>query len=295
MPSAAEQQAALRGLSRLTERDLAAIWRRLDLSNPDKLAEPLAQVLEEIGAKYGQAAATLAADWYDEAREGAAVKGRFRASPATLPESERFEALSRWGVGPLFPSSRPIYDDSGDIIEYERVGPNPEKALSMITGGLSRVVLGMARATTEGNTVLDPSGPRYARHASANACAFCALMATRGAVYASEESALRVTGVSLGGTDYRKMRRTGATREHILAGSRARTIAQGGRKGRTTSRALGEKYHDDCHCTTVAVFPGTEYREAPYVKKWREAYADADSSNDLSKALSSMRQALGIN
>ena len=257
MPSPAEQARVLRGLSALTKRDLEAIWRKLNLDRPDRLAEPLAVILEEITAKYGSAAATLAAEWYDEARAAAGVAGSFRAAPALLPEPSRFESLARWGVGPMFG------------------GDGPDAALQLLLGGLSRQVLNMARDTTAGNVALDPAGPRYARHASANACAFCAMLATRGADYTSEDAALRVVGRG-------KERRTGPT------GRRA-----GGIRPRGT-RALGEKYHDDCHCTAVAVFPGQEYQEAPYVAKWREAYADT-SSNDRSVILAEMREALSTN
>lgn len=283
-PSAAERQEAFRALTTLSRRDLAAIWRKLDLSHPDRLAEPLAQVLAEIADKYGTAAASLAADWYDEARADAAVGGAFTAAPAQLPDADRFDALSRWGVGPLF-------------------GANPDAAaaLSLIAGGLQRIVIDQARDTTAGNVALDPSGPTYARHASANACAFCAMLATRGAVYASSGDALRVTGHSLGGTDYRKMHRLGTSRESIFAGSRAKTIAQGGRKGRETTREIGAKYHDDCHCTVIEVFPGQEYAEAPYVAQWRETYNNVKATGgpndaiDLKATLSSMRQALDAN
>jgi len=53
-------------------------------------------------AIYGSAAATLGADWYDEMRAAAAVKGRFRAIPAELPDQGRTDALARRGVSPLF-------------------------------------------------------------------------------------------------------------------------------------------------------------------------------------------------
>jgi len=236
----------------------------------------MAEVLEEVAEKYGPAAGAIAADFYDELREDAKASGRFAPAVAALPEAERFKSLAGWGAGPLFGAE-----------------PDSALALSRMSGGLSRIVQNVGRDTITDAVVSDPAGPTYARHASANACAFCAMLATRGPVYAPG-NATRVTGERLGGTDYRKMRRTGISREQILAGSRAKTVAQGGRKGRATSQALGEKYHDDCHCTVVPVFPGQTYREAPYVKKWRDAYAGSPS-NDTKDILSSMREQLGTN
>lgn len=242
-PAPATRQRALAGLSTLGRREFATIWHKLNLDKPGALASPLAEVLLEIADKYGAAAATLAADWYDEARDAAGMPGSFQVPVAAPPTQGRVNALARWGVGPLFGA-----DPRGDV------------ALTLLSGGLQRLILNQARDTTFDAVATDPVGARYARHASANACAFCALMATRGATYASESSALTTSGHG--------------------------------------SRPLGEKYHDDCHCAVVEVFPGQDYREAPYVKAWRAAYADAPTTNgriDLRDTLSSMRQTLGSN
>ena len=158
------------------------------------------------------------------------------------------------------------------------------------------MVANAARDTITTAALADDGANGWARHASANACAFCAMLATRGAVYKTQAGALSVTGVNLGGTDYRKMRRTGATREGILRGSRATTIDQGGRKGRATKRPLGERYHDHCHCVAIPVF-GT-YEPAPYVAGWRQVYADSTvrrpgGAIDTKATLAEMRKALG--
>lgn len=267
--------------------DLRRVWPRLLTMRPDKMAEALALVLAEVTDKYGSASAALAAEWFEDLRDTAGAAGSHAAHAASLPSTERLEILSRWGVGPLFGAS-----------------PDPVTALNLVAGGLSRQVLGVGRDTLAESIASDPASPRYARHASANACAFCAMLATRGAVYTAQ-SAVRVTGESLGGTDYRKARRldggvvTDERRAEILRGSRAKTIAQGGRKGRDTLQAHGDKYHDDCRCTAVPVWPGERYEEAPYVAKWRDAYANAPAEPgeaiDLQKTLASMRSELGSN
>lgn len=257
--------------------DLRKVWPRVSKVSADRLAGVLAPVLVEVTDKYGAAAAALAAEWFEDMRDAAGAAGSSSAVLAEPPSVERLEVLSRWGVGPMFGAS-----------------PDAAGALSLLSGGLSRQVLDMGRDTVARSVAADTAGPRYARHASANACAFCAMLATRGPVYTSTANAGTVTGENLGGKDYRKMRATGMTRDQILAGTREKTIAQGGRKGRDTLQPLGEKYHDDCHCTAVPVWPGQRYEEAPYVEKWREAYADAPS-NDTKDILASMREGLGTN
>lgn len=278
MPAAPETyRRAQAALSSRAVADLRKVWPRLLTMRPDHVPEALALVLAEVTDKYGSASAALAAEWFEEMRASAGVSGAFRAQAAALPSTERLEILSRWGIGPLFGDS-----------------PDPVAARNKVFGGLARQVLGVGRDTLMGAIAADPSGPRYARHASANACAFCALLATRGAVYWSEASAGTVTGANLGGTDYRKARKLdgGLTAER-------RSQILGGRKGRDTTQAYGDKYHDDCRCTAVPVWPGERYEEAPYVKKWRDAYANAPAEPgeaiDVKKTLASMREQLGTN
>lgn len=234
MTAPARRQALLAGVSQAGIRELEAIWPKLNLSSPSGIALPLASVLAEVADQYGAAAATLAADWYEEARFDAGFTDAFTVAPAALPDQSRFNALARWGVGPLFGAN-----------------PDPATALSRVSGGLQRIVLGQARDTTVGAIAEDPANPTYARHASANACAFCALVASRGPVYTSEATA-----------------------------------------------GLGARYHDDCHCAVVEVFPGQEYAEAPYVAKWRDAYNEAKETTDSGAidtrtTLSNLRTVLG--
>lgn len=161
-------QRNIRDLTTLAIRDLARYFRTI---GPDDLAEmqrALSAALPELVATYGAAAAALAADWYDELREEAAPRGRmFRAIPAELPDEGRTDSLAGWATATT---------DLGLV-------------LSRLSGGLQRIVADADRRTVEESARRDPAKARWARHASANACAFCALLATRGAVYHSEKTA----------------------------------------------------------------------------------------------------------
>ena len=278
MPSLAEVeqfQAAVARLSSASVDALASAWPEVDPFDTSRVAA----LIRTVGETYGYAAATMAADWYESLRADAGASGSYSAElVADLPR-ERATALARWGTEPLY-----------------RPSPDAISALSLISGGLQRMVANAARDTITTAALADDGANGWARHASPNACAFCAMLATRGAVYKTQAGALSVTGVNLGGTDYWKMRRTGATREGILRGSRATTIDQGGRKGRATKRPLGERYHDHCHCVAIPVF-GT-YEPAPYVAGWRQVYADSKvrrpgGAIDTKATLAEMRSALG--
>lgn len=117
---------------------------------------------------YGEQAAVVAAEWYDEARSIAGVRGTFAASPADLP-ALGMEGLIGWAVktSTSFPSM-----------------------LGLITGGAQKRVANGARLTVIAAAGADPQAvgiQRYAR--TSGGCAFCRMLAGRGAVYRSEDSA----------------------------------------------------------------------------------------------------------
>src|SRR5690348_2329597 len=118
----------LRALTGLAERDLAALWRQFDTAKAAR--DALMDILPRLVAIYGTAAATLAADYFDEARDAAAVAGTFRAIPAEPASPAALEVLAGVAVGPLF-------------------GPAPDfaSALTLARGGLQRHVANADRLT----------------------------------------------------------------------------------------------------------------------------------------------------
>lgn len=176
MPTQAEvvaYQASVGDVSTLAMADLLDFWRSIDFGDPAAVAGDVRSVLPDLVDAYVPLSAEVGASFYDDARAAAGSPGGYVARLADPPAVGRVQELISWGVAPLF---RPD-------------APDPDLALSRLTGGTQRVVAAGARETIEANVAADPAAPRYARHASANACAFCALVATRGAVYRSEADA----------------------------------------------------------------------------------------------------------
>lgn len=165
-----QHRTALADLTTLALADLLAEWRRFNLDDAVAAQRQIRAVLDDIVDGYGYAAGGLAAGWYDELRLQAGVTGTYRASVATGAVSEQLDALAGWSVGPLY----------GDV--------DTETALTRLAGGVQRLVTDADRATVLENTRRDPKQVRWYRAASANACAFCAMAASRGAVYRSEAS-----------------------------------------------------------------------------------------------------------
>jgi hypothetical protein len=152
-------------LTGLAQKDLSLIWAKFNTATAAR--DGLMEVLPRLVQVYGSAAATLGADWYDEVRAEAAVKGRFRAIPAELPDQGRTDALARWGVTPLFQAE-----------------PSFDTALTLVDGGLQRIISNADRETVMGSAYADPSADGWQRTGSGE-CAFCDMLIGRGAVYSA--------------------------------------------------------------------------------------------------------------
>jgi hypothetical protein len=162
-PAARKHRADLAELARLAEGDLSFLFH--DVVDADRVKESLIDVLPRLVAMYGAAAASLGADWYDELREQAEVRGRFQAIVADLPDVGRTDALAGWAVGPLFGAA-----------------PDAIAAQSMVSGGLQRIIFDADRDTVTGSAIRDPRARGWQRE-GAGECDFCAMLIGRGAVY----------------------------------------------------------------------------------------------------------------
>jgi hypothetical protein len=89
-------RAANSQLSGLVRSALEAFFRTLDLSKPEAVRDALLEFVPTLTAQYGDVAATLAADWYDETRAASGAAGRFRAVTATTVPTGAVEAKVRY-------------------------------------------------------------------------------------------------------------------------------------------------------------------------------------------------------
>lgn len=168
MATPAEHRRDLAELTSIAENDLRILFRQADTA--DEVRDALMDTLPRLVAIYGAAAATLAADWYDERRDELGVDGSFRAIPAALvADSGRFEALARWAVEPLY-----------------QAAPDTVTALAKVSGGVQRLIADADRETVLGSVRHDPQGSGWSRHTDGSACDFCRGIAGRGAVYSAE-------------------------------------------------------------------------------------------------------------
>lgn len=159
--SPAERQEVLTDLSTLAIRDLVAVWRRSSRVDVE-FAELITAAFPEIATAYAGTAAELSAQWFLESAPAPAF------TPAVaVPNVEALASSAQWALG-----------------------AEGEVALDRMSGSIQRAVFDGARETTLINVAREP-GAKWARYASANACPWCRMMATRRAVYLSSETALK--------------------------------------------------------------------------------------------------------
>lgn len=166
MTSAAEARQGLVDLTALARRDLAAFWALVQDWPVEQIRDALMDVLPALGDQYGDAAAELAASYFETARERADARGSFAPVLAERPDRARWEALSRWGVDPLFAAE-----------------PDAATALSRVSGGLQRTIADQHRLTVVESSLADPAASGWRRVGVGDNCGFCRMLIDRGHVY----------------------------------------------------------------------------------------------------------------
>lgn len=237
-PSQAAHAAALQSI--LASLGVLTVAQLVDLFNTYS-AEPgfvglLHGTVPEIVGQHAQAAATVAAQWYDEL----APDLPFQAQPVADIPAVRIAKSIDWALRAPGPESLQP-EPSGSGLTTLTQAPDTATTLSRLSGSAKRMVYDAGRDTITENAASE--GVRWARYAQPDACAFCRVLATRSgdALYMSEHSATFVVG----------------------RGGKARG-----------SRKLGDKYHDHCRCLPYAIRVG-DFEPPDYTAKWQKQYEDA--------------------
>jgi hypothetical protein len=141
--------------------DLDALWAQVDQAAQAEVV--LRDVLPDLIAVYGSAAATIAADWYDETRVEADARGRFTAIPADVPDVGA-QALVGWALA-----------EATDLPAFQ----------TLILGGTQRRIANFSRLTVSTSSIADPASRGWKR-VGVGQCDFCRMLIGRGAVYTEE-------------------------------------------------------------------------------------------------------------
>lgn len=143
---------------------------------PEWQRDLLLDEVPALAAKYGDLAASAAAQWYEETR-ARQVSGGYEALAADPFPDQAIRDRIRYGAGDLFKAG-------GD-----------DAFAAWLGGALQRWVMYSGRQTVAMNAMHDPARPRFARvPTGARTCAWCEIMCSRGFVYYTRETALERRG-----------------------------------------------------------------------------------------------------
>jgi hypothetical protein len=212
-------------LSLLANRDVGTILQNVMGASPESIRDLLIQVMPDVLAPYTSASGALAATWYEDLRRDT-LGGTFMARPADMVYG-RSKGLIKWAAGALFDGSNETFQER-------------------MRGGIQRMVADVARWTVDENAQRDVATVGWSRIAEPGACQFCKMLAGRGPVYRSKAAA----GVTLG---------RGSNATGFDASGKRRGGIGGGIKSRG-NQAVGDGFHDNCHCTTKPTFYRLEAR-----------------------------------
>lgn len=191
----------------ISQAGLSVAFGRLLRANPTADRVTLYALLTQ----FSQASASLAAQDYAARRIEAGVGSSFDVPHAPAPTTEHFSKTIDW-----------VYAD-------------PQAVEDRMVAAFTRLALQGGRQTVVEAVQSDPKARAWARETRGDCCYFCALMATRGAVYKSEGAA--------GG---------GANEKFTGAGE--------------------FKFHNNCHCVAVPVFG--VYEKPADARAWNRQYHD---------------------
>jgi hypothetical protein len=153
------------GIASLVEQDLTDFLGALNFERPDAVQLALFDFVPVLVAEYGDMAASVAADWFDEMRSAEGVPGSFRAPLAPLVPDEQVNAR----LGFATRASGPLWlGDSATLTAFIGMMAN-EYALQP---GRDTVIQAAHKDKAA-----------YARVPEPGACKFCLMLASRGFVY----------------------------------------------------------------------------------------------------------------
>lgn len=237
-----------------TLQDFTRLWPLWTVGDARSF-EQLVQATIPLVEMRRSASAALAVDYYRAYRmveEGAALSP---APAATVEPDKVVASLRATGIAQARRSL-----SAGYPAEEAR-----RTALSTMSGAVSRHVLDGGRRTIEQAIREDDSATGYIRVTDGDPCPFCAMLAARGPIYRSRDSA-GLAGVS----------------------------------GRRRGTRQSESYHDHCACTVEPQylfhddwrerFPENAHFRAMYEQAQREARSGDGSSGTSNDALNNFRR-----
>lgn len=168
---------------------VGAAWALLDVPALKKTLPVYTAAVASLVQRYGNASAAVAADYYEAARAAAAVKGRYTAVLAGPAPFGQVEANVGWATKGLWSAELQVQAPKAAEAAPQAGADVVEAAKVLVKGAAERMVLDTGRATVMNAVQGDRQARGWARITKPGCCAFCAMLASRGAAYKTERSA----------------------------------------------------------------------------------------------------------
>lgn len=223
--------------------DFLNIWASIPETLPhEQRVRRLTEALADLQVVYGQDAAAIAAEYLNVLREGQDL-------PMVLADPVQAERVTA-------------------SVEYLLTKPDP-KAMLWLT--MQRYAMEPFRETVRLSAFAAGNG--FARVPNAGACAFCLMLASRGAVYYSKEEALYA-----GRAKYSKSKRGN--------NPYTRPVYVDKKTGKT-KKGDDNRYHNDCKCTVVEVSPTAGLPEANQIlfDLWQNTFYGENKINTAATSI----------
>lgn len=203
--------------------------------------EALMDMLPLLGDEYAGASSMVSAQFFSELQDMQGIRNPIEPEVLTGVDRARWHALAGWGA------SGSVFERGGAMLMY-----------SLISGGLTKTLAEMAADTMIGNAEIQGGNLSAQRVPRPGSCAWCGMLASRGAVYTAETAGKVVgRGVPVGQGRGRGTKGKG------------RGIKPRG------SRRMGEDFHDHCRCRVVILTDKNEAELQATADKYYDSYADA--------------------
>lgn len=212
------------GLTVALSQAIARIWPQVDVRNPGGTLPGFRRDAALLIRQFSRSSATVAARNYAQARRDAGIRSQFTVRPADVPNLEQIDKSLGWATSGLYDQT--LLDPATSEVQVRGALDN---ARTQAEGVSARLVLNTGRETTVQAVTEDRQAIAWARETRPGACSFCAMLASRFAVYKSEQTA--------------------------------------GRSANEKFIGEGEfKFHNHCHCIAVPVF--NVYEPTAHARQW---------------------------
>ncbi|MGH3504325.1 MAG: hypothetical protein ACRDQA_26015 [Nocardioidaceae bacterium] len=127
---------------------------------------------------YGDGAAALARDWYDQLREAAKPGKGFTPQPVFTVDEDGVARSVAWATQPLYELGQSSEWTVDDLVKHAT-----DESMARLLPDMQKAVASGFRDTIVTNSNEDPEVSGWRRYARTGACKFCEMLADKGAIF----------------------------------------------------------------------------------------------------------------